>query len=529
VLAGLAIAASGASYALYTRFAWPWVILGWIGLVPWLAALDRVRSVRAALASGLLMAAALQVAMLGWFAEGIAEYTGAPGALATLILMGSAPLLQPQIVTFAVARYLARAVAPDARWLAALVGAGVYVGTEWALPKLFADTIGYGLYPSVWLRQGAEVVGASGLTWALVLGNECVLALGLAARAGGPPGAIRRMLPPAACLTAILAALLGYGALRTRALSAATSPGAGLSVGVVQANLSHYDDVRAAVGSYEAVRRILDTHFALSTALLRREHPDLLVWPETVYPTTFGSPKSEDGRVFDGEIASFVAAGGVPLIFGSYDREGADEFNAAVVLEPRRGGDAALTFDTYRKAAPFPLTERVPAMLDSELLRGWFPWLGTWTAGAGAKVIPLALADGRRVRVAPLICYDALAPALVRDAVRSGAELLVTLSNDSWFAAGKGPWQHLVGAIFRSIETRRPQARATNTGISALITATGDIVATTRVDERATLAAALVPDGATTTIQVAWGDWFGPAALVGALALLAQAAWRRRP
>jgi len=505
------------------------------------------------------MAPAFELAVVGWFAEGIAGYTGTSRALAVLILVGCAPFFQPQIVTFAVARHLARAAAADARWLVALVGAGVYVGTEWAVPKLLADTLGYGLYPSVWLRQGADVVGASGLTFILVLANECVLALGLAARAGAGRLAVRPMLAPAACLAAILAALLGYGAARTRALAAATAPGNGLTAGVVQANLSHYNDLRAALGTYETVRRILDDHFALSSALLRRKAPDLLVWPETVYPTTFGSPKSEEGAAFDRAIAAFVEAARVPLIFGSYDVDGADEFNAAVVLEPPRGGNggpdaaaggrvagaegprrasepdrrrtpgpgAPLTFDTYRKAALFPLTERVPAMLESGLLRGWLPWLGTWTAGAGAKVIPVALADGRTVRIAPLICYDVLAPGLVYAAARAGAELFVTLSNDSWFAAGKGPHLHLVGAIFRSIETRRPQVRATNTGISAVITATGEVVAVAGVGERATLAATVVPDGATTTILVAWGEWFGPTALAGGLALLALAAWRR--
>jgi apolipoprotein N-acyltransferase len=121
------------------------------------------------------------------------------------------------------------------------------------------------------------------------------------------------------------------------------------------------------------------------------------------------------------------------------------------------------------------------------------PWLGTWTPGTGAKVIPVALADGRTVRIAPLICYDVLAPALVHAATRAGAELFVTLSNDSWLAAGGAP-ARLVVAAFRSIETRRPQVRATNTGISAIITATGDIVAMAGVDARATLAAP-VPDG----------------------------------
>src|SRR5205823_11948780 len=107
---------------------------------------------------------------------------------------------------------------------------------------------------------------------------------------------------------------------------------------------------------------------------------------------------------------------------------------------PRRltpGPDAPLPYETYRKASLFPLTEHVPAALESDAVRGWLPWLGTWTPGAGPSVIPVVLPDGRTVRVAPLICYDVLAPALVHAATRAGAELFVTLSNDSWFSAGE--------------------------------------------------------------------------------------------
>jgi apolipoprotein N-acyltransferase len=526
VLAGLAIAASGLLIELYSRIAWPWLVLGWVAFVPWMIALDRTRSLRGALASGLLMAAAMELAVVGWFAAGIAGYTGGSWALATLVLVAGAPLFQPQVVAFALARHLTRSAVPAVRWRAALVAAGVYAGTEWAVPKFLTDTLGYGLYPSVWLRQGADLVGAPGLVFALVLGNECVLALGVAL--GAPGRGVRRALAPAGGLAAILAVLLGYGAFRTQQLTATVTPGSAVTVGAVQTNLSHYDDLRTTLGSYEAVRRILDTHFALSTTLLRQHDLDLLIWSETVYPTTFDHPKSDVGADFDREITAFAATAGVPLIFGSYDTDGTDEFNAAFVLTPSRDDDASPTLDVYRKAIPFPLTERVPALLESDLARRWWPWLGTWKAGDGPKVIPVALADGRTVHVAPLICYDALAPALVQDAVRNGAELIVTLSNDSWFAGGKGPRLHLVGAIFRSLETRRPQVRVTNTGISAVITATGDLVAIGPVGARALLAAPVVPDGATTTLLVAWGNWFGPTVLAGSLGLFVLTRRRRR-
>lgn len=487
-------------------------------LVPWLAAADRARTVGSALAAGLLMAVGFALAVFPWFASAIAAYTGAPWALALLVLVLLAPVLEPQLVAVALARHAARRTGGGRRRVG-VASVCAYVGAEWAVPKLFGDTLGQGLFASRLWRQGADLAGTAGLTLVVVAGNELALAAARALRGGRP----RSALVPVAGIAALALGLAGYGTMRCRQIDAAARAAAPVTVGVVQADISQYDRLRAELGTFEAVRQILDAHFALSSEVLDRGGIDLLVWPETVYPTTFGAPKSADGAAFDRDIAGFAAAMGVPLVFGAYDVEGDDEFNAAVFLEPAAEG--RVTFATYRKARLFPLTERVPALLGSAAVRRVLPWLGSWKPGAGRDVIPVTLRDGRRLRVAPLICYDAVDPDLVRAAVRRGADAIVTLSNDSWFAAGAGPRLHLVVSAFRSIETRRPQVRATNTGISAVISPAGDLLATAGVGERAALVARVVPAGGASTPWLAGGDWLGPAALAAAIALLA---WRRR-
>jgi apolipoprotein N-acyltransferase len=103
----------------------------------------------------------------------------------------------------------------------------------------------------------------------------------------------------------------------------------------------------------------------------------------------------------------------------------------------------------------------------------------------------------------------------------------VTLSNDSWFDAGPGPHLHLHGAAFRSIETRRPQVRATYTGISAVITPTGELRAIARTHERAALVVPVAPEGRARSLVVLWGEWLGPAALASGILLLAAPLVRR--
>jgi len=496
-------------------------------LVPWLAALDRVTTMRGALASGLFMCLAFTAAVFGWFAGAIRNYTGAPWSMAVLVLLLLAPLLQPQMIAFALTRYLARRGGAG-WWRTGLTGALVYVGTEWASPKLFSDTIGHGLYASALLRQAADLAGAAGLTFVLLLGNECTLALVRAVATTAPfAQRRRRALAPAGALAALVLALVAYGAVRLSQFPDDERSAASITAGVVQADISRYDRLAAEIGTYDAVRMILDNYFALSAQALRRNHPDLLVWPETVYPTTFGSPKSEDGAAFDREIGAFVAHAGVPLVFGAYDVDGGHEFNAAVFLEPTT--DRRLAFETYRKQLLFPLTERVPTLLDSALVRRWLPWLGTWKPGRGRQVLSLPLRNGHTLRVAPLICYDAVDPSLTIAAVRQGAEVIITLSNDSWFASGAGPHLHLVVSAFRSIETRRPQLRATNTGISAIITPTGQLLGTIGVHGRTALVAVVTPVRGVTTLMLAWGDWFGPTALACGAALLALSLLSKAP
>jgi apolipoprotein N-acyltransferase len=483
-------------------------VLGWVGLVPWLLALDRVRSLRQALAAGVLMSVAFVLAVFGWFGVAIADYAGVSTAAGLVVLVLLAPVLQPQLVTFALARHVARRHGTW-RWAAAS-GACVYVGTEWVTGKLFGDTIGHGLHASAWMRQAADLAGAHGLTFVLVLANEHAAAI---VRARPSP---RDALPAATGLAVLVLALAGYGAWR---LPRIPTGGAPLTAAVVQTDLSHYDRLAAARGMHAVVRTILDTHYALSRDAMARGGVDLLLWSETVYPTTFGAPKSADGAAFDREIGAFVADTRVPLVFGSYDLEDGVEYNAAVFLAPPSGG--TLEYDTYRKAWLFPFTERTPALFDRPWLRRRLPWLGTWKPGSGPPVVSLPLADGRTVRIAPLICYDAVPPRFALDAVRAGAELIVTLSNDSWFAVGLGPRLHLVVAAFRSIETRRPQLRATTTGVSAVITASGELQEVAEVHERATLVGTVRPESHATTLMLAWGDWFGPTALAAGVVLLA--------
>ncbi|MBI2396543.1 MAG: apolipoprotein N-acyltransferase [Xanthomonadales bacterium] len=509
-----AIAASGVLLAFYARGGWGFA-LGFVALVPWLWALERQRSTVAVFASAVLMAAGFALAVLGWFGPAFGAYVGIDATLATVLFVLLGPLLQPQFLAFAAAWHALRR-GPGAV-VQALAAAAAWVGCEWLLPKLLGDTLGHGLQPSLLLRQAADLGGAALLTVLLLLVNVA-LARALVAGRGA-----WRALGTAALLVAMLA---GYGSWRLSALRAVLSePAPALRIGLVQANLTDLERRRAERGTFATVRELLDTHFAMSEHAVRAQGAEALLWSETVYPTTFGTSKSEEGAAFDQEIGDFVGAMGVPLVFGTYDRDAQGEYNSAAFVDPARG-----LLGHYRKTHLFPFTEWVPEWIDGPGLRRWLPWTGRWRPGDGARVFPLTLADGREANVVPLICLDDVRPQLAIDGARLGAQALVGLSNDSWFTAHpEGARLHLAVASFRSIETRLPQLRATTNGLSAVIDESGEVVVHTEMGQQAVLVGEIPLRAPVPTLMLHLGDWVGPVAL-GFLALLAAAGvWRRRP
>jgi apolipoprotein N-acyltransferase len=88
-----------------------------------------------------------------------------------------------------------------------------------------------------------------------------------------------------------------------------------------------------------------------------------------------------------------------------------------------------------------------------------------------------------RGRIAPLICFEDTIGELTRRFVLNGADLLVTVTNDGWFKESAGSHQHLANAIFRCVETRRPMARAANTGVTCFVNDLGRVTQILR-DER---------------------------------------------
>lgn len=73
------------------------------------------------------------------------------------------------------------------------------------------------------------------------------------------------------------------------------------------------------------------------------------------------------------------------------------------------------------------------------------------------------------------ICFELIFPAIIRNHSLNGANLLINLSDLSWFSNDLAMKQFLGFAVFRAIENRKPVILATNNGISAFVEPSGKI------------------------------------------------------
>lgn len=320
---------------------------------------------------------------------------------------------------------------------AELVRAHVFTGFPWAAPgQVWIDSP---------LGQMAAVIGPHGLTLAALL---AAAAIGSAGR--GRAGIAR----PLGAVVA-LAGLWVWGAAR---LDAPTPPAPGTVVRVVQPNAEQSLKWDAALAA-EFMRRLLTE----TAAAPQGPAPDVTIWPETAVP-----------YVLNGAEALLAdidrAAGGRPVVLGIVRRDDADirVFNSLIVTGP--GGTPTAIYDKHHLT---PFGEYVPFgdLLARFGIHGMAASEGrAFTPGPGPQVLDIPGAG----TALPLICYEAIFPALARTHRRAG--WIVNITNDAWFGQMSGPWQHLAQARLRAIEQGLPVIRSANTGISAVIDARGRVV-----------------------------------------------------
>ena len=467
---------------------WPLSMLAFAGLYAFFAQSATWR--RAALL-GLAGGAGYFALALSWIVEPFLVDVARHGWMAPFALVLSAVGFA---LFWALANGAARAVVPRGARGAAMAWVAAFTLSEALRGRVFTG------FP--WAQPGHALIDTALLGWAAVGG-----ALPLTALLLGAGAALWHVVSAArGARLAGAGVLVLLGALYAAApfLNEAPKPGPDAPVvRIVQPNVPQ---------EQKWDRDYMQLHFDRQMALTTAEgDPDLIVWPETALPTLLDNA----GPVL-GDIA--IALGGTPIVLGVQRAEAGRYYNSMIMMDGA-GRQAAL----YDKHHLVPFGEYVPlGNLAARFgIRGLAQRNGHgYSAGPGPQVMDL----GEIGRAVPLICYEGVFARDVSGAP-GRADMLLLITNDAWFGEVSGPYQHLAQARLRSAEQGLPMIRAANTGVSAMIDASGRITAQLDLGEAGYLDMPLPPP-LPPTPYARTGDW--PALALLILMLIVPALLHRR-
>ena len=189
---------------------------------------------------------------------------------------------------------------------------------------------------------------------------------------------------------------------------------------------------------------------------------DLIVYPETTYP--FVARR--------GDIMPISKALNNNVIIGANTFSGNEFYNSMVIADK----DGQIT-EMYYKSHLVPFGEYSPF--------SFFKATAELTPGLGPELISIPYGEEQEFLFAPAICYEIIfSNSLVG---RQDLDAIINITNDNWFGDTPGTYQHLDMVRRYAIESGVPIIRANYSGISAFVSAEGEVVSSLPVGVRGTL------------------------------------------
>lgn len=496
-----------------------------MALVPWFSAVASARNSAKAVLFGFLLSLSVGLLAAPWVATAAHAFLQISWPLSLgVLLVFAATCAQPHLLLMApLVRWTRLRIpekpgAKDSMLFAACV-AFLYAGLGATVPRLFDAGLGYALHGATVLRQAADVGGVPLLTFLVVFVNVLVWTMWTVRK--DRDKRVPALWSRAAILVVVIGGAYLYGTIRLRAVrnAVADADDSTLRVAVAQGNVANETRLGWARGDERAAEQQLSAYMLLTEALIGETVlPDLVVWPEATFPGVFLQPMStlQRGRAnkFDRQVMRLAR----PIIFGAYDMRGKDDdrtlYNALFAIIPRYDQPGSKgTVQRYHKHRLLPFAENIPGLSQTAWFKAHLPSVGFFGQGTGAGFFEVATSDGRAVRLTPFICSESLSSSHVAEGVRRGGEILLNVGSDGWFGGWGEPQFHLAVSRLRSVETRRAQVRAANTGISALILPDGEIAARTDFGEKTLLEFDAPVVSTLDSLIVRWGSWFDWTAL----------------
>ncbi|HEY8271281.1 MAG TPA: apolipoprotein N-acyltransferase [Pseudobdellovibrionaceae bacterium] len=248
-----------------------------------------------------------------------------------------------------------------------------------------------------------------------------------------------------------------------------------LKISIIQANIGNEEKVYAEKGQ-GFQDEILHKFLQLTRqAVAEAPNTELIVWPETAFPDYLDRWNSH------ARIPLLLAAGLQPLrktlLTGAYAKDAPGE------KSPRLAYNALFLVDAnghqlgkpYHKTHLLAFGEYLPFSERFPILLKLLPFISNFGRGQGPEILIYPHPEGE-IKFGAQVCYEGLYPEFTRGLAEKQADILANVTNDSWFGWPFEPRQHMLMTLARAIEVRRPLIRSTNTGISTVVLANGDVL-----------------------------------------------------
>jgi len=264
--------------------------------------------------------------------------------------------------------------------------------------------------------------------------------------------------------------------------------------------------------------------YAELTQEATKDQPALIVWPETATPGSI----NQDFRLHM-EVINIARKAGTYLLLGSAQHQkftekvtrGFKYLNSAFLIDP---GTKLVRRQRYDKVRLFPFGEYLP-------YKEVIPWSyinvresSGYVAGKEYTVF-----NHPDFRFGVTICWENVFPDLFRQFVKSGAQLMINITNEAHFGKTAASHQLASMSVFRAVENRIYVVRCANTGVSCIIDPYGRIIDRVKDEKgqdifiRGVMSGWVIPLDSK-TIYTRYGDWFVWVAMIGSIMFLTVAA-----
>ena len=223
-------------------------------------------------------------------------------------------------------------------------------------------------------------------------------------------------------------------------------------------------NAKAGLFSRETPGTILQNHLDASEIVVQSGREiDLLVWPENA--SDLDPLRSPQARAKINALSSRLNA---PIVFGTITKRGEETFNSTILWTPEIG-----PVDFYDKKQPVPFAEYAP---DREFWRMFAPEL--------IDMIPRGYSFGTRDGIyeisdftaGTLICFEIAEDSILRELTISGAQVILSQTNNADFGYSDETFQQAAIARLRAIETGRAVVNISTVGLSAIYLPNGKVL-----------------------------------------------------